>query len=202
MNNSQIKYCVLFFPENKLDKLIKNYKNEYKNLEDKENYFNHPPHLSFYLFNSVNNKEEIISQFKRIAYNQVKILYDGWKVFENDQNSSKDTVVMSFKNNSELKKLQFIIAKSMNNFRFSKISYKNIWNNEYEISYNNWGYPFVGNHWIPHITIGSIPSSQKFLTDKLIHEKPSIDNIIINKLTLCSVDGNTHKTLSVIKLNE
>jgi hypothetical protein len=202
MNNREIKYCVFFKPKNNILNTIIKYKNVNKHLEEIENYFNHPPHLTFYLFQSAINEEKIISKFKNLRFKKLSIDFDGWKIFENDQNSNKDTVVLSFKTNEEIKKLQMSIVNSLNSFRTSKISYNNKWGGLYKESYLKWGYPFIGSHWIPHFTIGSFSQKNKFYLNELISKKNHFSNVLIEELFLCRVNKNEHISICNIKLDE
>ena len=202
MNNSEIKYCVLFEPKNSFQKLIVNYKNSYKNLETRNNFFYHPPHLTIYLFNSSSSENKIISKFKKIRFKKITIDYDNWKTFDNDQNSGKDTVVLAFQLNTEIKKLQEAIAQSLNNLKTSKIEYKNEWEGLFKKSYLKWGYPFVGKHWIPHFTIGSFSKKNKSYLNELISKKNKFNKILIDEISLCRVNDDKHITISKILLHE
>ena len=68
-------------------------------------------------------------------------------------------------------------------------------------SYCEWGYPFVGEIWIPHITIGSLDISKSKLIDEAI--KFRTPNIIkLDNISLYQIEGDNHKLLNKIKFKK
>ena len=82
-------------------------------------------------------------------------------------------------------------------------SMKNIVNNlnldQYEHSKDKYGYPFIGNHWIPHITIGSMDINPEKLLE---YSKKLLDlpkEITINNLGLFKIEGDSHQLIKKIE---
>jgi hypothetical protein len=126
-------------------------------------YLNHLPHLSLYVFNiNSNNLSDVILEFKEMqkSLDQFSAQIVKWKVFENDILTKLNTLSFEIELSNELKVLQMKVVDSLSNFHIKN-------NNEYEgelkFSNDRYGYPFVGNHWIPHITIGSMDINTKNL---------------------------------------
>ena len=68
------------------------------------------------------------------------------------------------------------------------------------ISQKKYGFPFVGNHWIPHFTIGSIKNFIQ-MNDYKNFKKLKINlNNEINKITVWKIIGSKHIKLKEIKL--
>jgi hypothetical protein len=67
-------------------------------------------------------------------------------------------------------------------------------------SQKKYGFPFVGNHWIPHFTIGSVKNFIK-MNDYKIFRKLKINlKSEINKITVWKIIANKHIKLKEIKL--
>ena len=114
----------------------------------------------------------------------------------------KDTVVIAFKLNNEIMKFQQSIVKNLNRLKSSNIKYENEWRELYKKSYLEWGYPFVGTHWIPHFTIGSFSKKNRFYLNELVSKKNKHNKILIDEISLCRVDNDKHTTISKIYLSD
>ena len=161
-------------------------------------YLNHLPHLSLYVFNiNSNNLSDVIVEFKEMqkSLNQFSAKIVKWKVFENDILTKLNTLSLEIELSNELKVLQMKVVDSLSNFHIKS-------NNEYfgELKFSNdrYGYPFVGNHWIPHITIGSMDINTKnlFKFSKELFVFPQ--EILINNICLFEIKGDHHKLIKKI----
>ena len=66
-------------------------------------------------------------------------------------------------------------------------------------SYIQYGYPFVGEHWIPHITIGSLDIEKKKLTEFSEEMINFPITIKINNLGLFKIEADSHSLIKRIE---
>ena len=129
-----------------------------------------------------------------------------WIVFKNDVLTGKNTLALSVKKTKEILKIQKEIANSLLEFIDKPMSYTSDWagigantvdkmitsnmDKEYRDSYDKYGFPFVGDHWIPHLTIASI------INKELISKLQSIDfdfsKLSTGDICLYRIDGEDH----------
>ena len=65
-------------------------------------------------------------------------------------------------------------------------------------SYNRYGFPFVGEHWIPHFSISSLRAEKThpIIEDFLSNTKQ--DHFTVNQLSVWRVDGDEHTQLETV----
>jgi hypothetical protein len=103
----------------------------------------------------------------RIKKEKISFLVDSWKIFDNDLVTQGDTLSIGLVPNSLAFEFQRNIAESLLNIIKKPIFYNNIWEGKYKESYDRYGFPFVGSHWIPHLTIASVKKEGKKLIDEI-----------------------------------
>ncbi len=67
-------------------------------------------------------------------------------------------------------------------------------------SYLDFGFPFVGDHWIPHFTISSlkVAKNHKIIRDFLLDQ---IDiSFTVNKISVWDINGNQHQMIEEFTL--
>ena len=64
------------------------------------------------------------------------------------------------------------LADSLLNFVRKPLLYHNTWEGKFKESFDKYGFPFVGSHWIPHLSIASVKGGGK----KIINEFKSFTN--------------------------
>ena len=74
--------------------------------------------------------------------------------------------------------------------------------NEYAKSQEKYGYPFVGKHWIPHITVGSVDLAKSKIEEEI--KKLEIINLTIkaDSLHFYEIKNEKHKLIKKMKLHE
>ena len=145
-------------PKYELRNYIVKWKLKIKKKYSNTKYINHPPHLTLF-FANISKENKAIEAIENVA-NQLKsfkIHINQAGIFVNDAFTGKDTIYLKINKNRKIYLLQKKIA---NNLKFlvnkRKLNnFKNL-NNNLKKSFLNYGYPFVGTHWKPHFTIGSI----------------------------------------------
>ena len=85
-------------PQGELKNFIKKWKKKFKEKDRNSKYLNHPPHLSIYVANLLNQKK-IILEIQSITSNfqSFKINIDKINIFYNDALTNKDTIFLSVK---------------------------------------------------------------------------------------------------------
>ena len=191
LNNNT--YCILWEPPENIQNFVFSKKNKVRTIAPNSSYLNHLVHSTLYVFNSAKDSSEIIEKInnsiKNIQIFNINIY--NWKVFYNDLITKSDTLVLEIEINKKLLNIQNKIVKSLNSIRSNNIYYNNTWEGEYLKSYNNWGFPFVGNHWIPHITIASLSNQNKFINNT-IQEDINFPSLEFNSISLHLVKNNEH----------
>lgn len=195
-----IKIGVFYLPDKTLNNDIKELKSFFGEKSNNSQFIHHLPHSTFYLFNSDESEiKNILTNFENIKKNisSFSVEINDWIIFENDILTGMNTLCLKFKSTNDLKNLQRIIVKAL--FK-SHISSDTIGlKGEFLKSDKLYGFPFVGQHWIPHITIGSldIPSKDINRYCKEIFEFPRKVNI--NNLNLFRVYGDSHELMNTIE---
>ena len=120
---------------------------------------------TIFLFNAhEQDQSQIISRIKNVKIN---FLVDSWKIFYNDSVTGGDTLAIGWVPNSFAFEFQQDLSDSLLDFIKTPIFYKNEWEGKYKESYNRYGFPFVGSHWIPHLTVASVKKEGKKLIDDI-----------------------------------
>lgn len=182
-----IKLGVFYCLEGGFKNDVESFKSFFSSKCEISKYLNHLPHLSFYVFNiNSNSLSDVIFEFNKMqkSLNQFSSKTVKWKVFENDILTKLNTLYLEIELSNELKFLQMKVVGSLRKFHIKNYSE---YEGELKLSNDRYGYPFVGNHWIPHITIGSMDIKSKNLlefSEKLFAfpQKISINNICLFKI--------------------
>ena len=188
-------------PNKKLKKIIIKWKKNLKKKKVKGKFINHPPHSTIFLANIRNKKKLFLVLEKTIAnFNQFKITINKTSVFKNDLFTNGDTIYLNIKKNKKLLLLQKKIANNLKPLVDKKSKNMKFKNNLLDSSQKKYGFPFVGNHWIPHFTIGSVKNFIEMNDYKIFRKlKINLKNEI-NKISIWEIIGNKHIKLKEIKL--
>ena len=162
----------------------------------------HPPHSTIYYANLIKDKDilnvleatvKTIDSF-RISVNKTLIFYD-------DELTGGDTMCLLINKNDKLFQIQKKIAKSLKFFIKKNSNAKQKFTNKaLSTSVKKYGYPFVGKHWLPHFTIGSIKNKRNSSEFKqFTKEKVKFTNNI-NYISAWKISGNKHVLIKRFKL--
>ena len=157
-----IKLGVFYCVDGILKNNVESIKSFFKTKSKESKYLNHLVHSTLYVFEIESDKiKDVIEKFQSLqkVLSPVSSKINKWRVFENDILTNLNTLCLEIESSKDLFSLQMNIATSFLEFRLKKT------NTDFEgllkESYNKYGYPFVGEHWIPHITIGSLDIEKK-----------------------------------------
>ena len=193
-----IKLGVFYCLEDGFENDIEYFKSFFSSKCEISKYLNHLPHLSLYVFNiNSHNLNDVIFEFNQIqkSLNKLSAKIVKWKVFENDILTKLNTLSLEIELSNELKVLQMKVVDSLSKFHLKS-------NNDYigELKFSNdrYGYPFIGNHWIPHITIGSMDIKSKNLLELSEKLFAFPQKISINNICLFKIKGDHHELIKKI----
>ena len=198
--------AIFIEPKNNLRKFIYKWKSIIK-----KNYFDtkltsHPPHSTIY-FANLKKEKKIFEELEKITSNfrPFKIKVFKTNIFYNDKFTNGDTIYLNIKKNKQLYSLQLKIAEKLKYFLKTNIKMQNmklLKDLKLKLSQKKYGFPFVGSHWQPHFTIGSIKNFRttedfkKFTKNKIYYENE------INCISVWKVLGEKHIRLKIFKFGK
>jgi broad specificity phosphatase PhoE len=189
------KYGIFWIPENKLKDYVKYWKLKIKGLEEQADYLYHPVHATIFLFEAYEKDQtSIISSIKN---RKINFKVEGWKLFEKDSITSGETITISLKASEEIYIFQEYIVKTLLSFSINPIKYNNNWMGEFKESYEKYGFPFVGNHWIPHLTVASVKNEGKTLLNEIISTPINIEHPVDGYLALFKIFDETQECVHI-----
>ena len=188
-------------PKGKCNHFIKKWKKFLNSKFKVNNYALHPPHLSIYVGN-LKLEKSLVLELKKLSkkFNEIEIVINKLDIFQNDVFTKKDTIFLRVKKNKTLSTFQLRVAKIVKNYFLSSkttnFSDKNLNN-----SYQNFGFAFVGRHWIPHFTLASVKNFNKSSVYRKMIKKKILFKFKIKKISLWKINKEKHKKILDIKLN-
>ena len=201
----QLKYnesCSFFKPKCLITKRNFFLEKEVKISGIDSKYNNHPPHSTVINVDVRNYHSAIIDIKKSIkGFEPFEIIIDNKSVFWDDELTNGHTLYFGIKKNTNLLSFQKLIAESLKVHKIKSTAPHFIKNNQllYD-SFENYGFPFIGSHWIPHFTIASLKTSkadkliQKFLTNVRLEKMP------VNSFSIWIIKGEQHKEIEKVNL--
>ena len=195
-----IKLGVFYCVDGILKNEVESIKSFFKTKSKGSKYLNHLAHSTLYVFEIQSEKiVDVIEKFQTLqkVLSPVSTQINKWRVFENDILTNLNTICLEIELSKDLFSLQMNIVNSLREFHLKKP------NTDFEgllkESYIQYGYPFVGEHWIPHITIGSLDIDKKKLTDYSYGMFNLPRRIKINNLGLFKIEGDSHSLIKKIE---
>lgn len=195
-----IKLGVFYSPENDLRNNIEFIKTYFGSKSKINKYLDHLVHSSIYVFNTeLIEINEIIKEFENLqnTLNPITSKIKKWIVFGDDILTGLNTLCLEVELTNELKNLQYDIVNTL--FKFHSNELQNSFEGNLKISNDKYGYPFVGEHWIPHFTIGSMEIETKKILEHSDGFFQFPKDIIINNLSLYKIEGDSHSLIKKIK---
>lgn len=189
-------YGIFWIPSAFICEQINQIKQSVIQLESEADYVYHPVHSTIFLFNSILQPKEVAILFEKMLKDKsaFEVVIYGWKIFHQDPITRKHTITWGVQLNQSLSNLQKSIAEAIITKEVLPIKYPVSWDGDYALSYKRWGFPFVGSHWIPHITVASVKSDMiVFGVQEKFPLKPQID--VCREIGLFLINGQTHSHL-------
>jgi 2'-5' RNA ligase len=162
----------------------------------------HPPHMTLINIEVLNENEAIgvISSISK-NINPFQISVISKNLFWNDTATGGHTMFYCVERNEALFNLQQSLAKSLQEMKKTIQPPKNLTKDKnYLKSFEKYGFPFVGNHWVPHFSVASLQTKKTdiIINDFLQNNKRY--DFMVNKFSIWRIDGDQHTKLKTLKL--
>ncbi len=197
---SLTQYGIFWIPGKALLEYTQQAKSVFALIEPNAPYLHHPVHLTIFLFTTQPNNELAIT--RTINPPKINMEVGNWFVFEKDAATGGDTLSIAIKKTTSLANFQIEIANQLKTFSTKPVFYKNQWSGVFQESYKQYGFPFVGEHWIPHITIASALSNGKELIDTLSRKKIGIADSNDGYWALYEINKDQHICKHIWEINK
>ena len=195
--------AVFILPKGEFESELLSWKEKINQFYPNQPYTEHPPHLT--LINlQVTNEERAVNAILALSGSVLglELNINHTSVFWNDIATNGHTMYFGLRENKELFYLQKIIADTLSSFvRKTQAPKFLLKNKDYLNSFNKYGFPFVGDHWIPHF---SVSSPHIDYSDPIIKEFLSSENIFsfsVNKVSLWHINGDEHINVASVELS-
>ena len=195
---------IINLPKNINNKIIKIKKFVKKNYGN-QTYLNHPPHITLFTCD-IKSLKEFKNYLKKInksmKFNKkITIKTNKLKFFNEDQITKENTFYLSINKNKNLKILQEKIYKKLKpNIKYNYKVEQSLKDHLLKKNYLKYGYPFLGQIWVPHITIASM--NKKININNLKKINPNNLKYYFNPkhIDIYKVVGNNHLFLDNIEI--
>ena len=195
-----IKLGVFYCVDSNLNNKVGSIKSFFSGKSRDSKYLNHLAHSTLYVFEidpkKINDVVEKFDSLQKIL-SPVSSQITNWRVFERDILTGFNTLCLEIEITKGLKLLQLNVVDSLCKFHSRKM--KSNFDGDLKFSNDKYGYPFVGDHWIPHITIGSLDIDQNRLIDLSQGMFNFPRGIKINNLGLFQIEKDSHSLIKRIE---
>ena len=186
--------AVFLEPRGELHDAILRWKTKVSKIMPEEPYCSHPPHCTLF-HTEVKFEKKALARLKNILAKTepFELEVHGTEIFWEDVLTGGHTLYLRITSDRKLNDLQLNVAKSLKNL-IHKTSLPALLKNNPVLkkSFENYGSPFIGDHWIPHLSIASMRTEK---SHPLISEFQSWQpkyNLKVNELSFWRVNGNDH----------
>ena len=189
-------------PDGKLNAKIIQWKNIVEKELNNQPYTNHPSHLTI-IHSEIEDKEATINEIKEYlcSLKSFYLTVNKNNVFWDDLSTSGHTLTYNIKKNIYLNNIQLKLSLIFSKYKKHIVipesfrSHKDLYD-----SYVNYGFPFVGRHWIPHFTISSLRvEKNNIIIKKFLLDKLDI-SIKVNKISVWNINGSQHQIIDEFPL--
>ena len=188
---------VFIVPNGELKSKITSWKKKIEKELHEQPYTSHPPHLTI-IHSNINEYNSVINEIKEClkGLKPFKLTVHENNIFWDDLFTGGNTLSYNIKKNKYLneiqKKLSVVFSKYKKNNEIPEFlrTHKQLYN-----SYIDFGFPFVGEHWIPHFTISSLKvgKNHKLIRDFLLDQ---IDiSFTVNTVSIWDIKDNQHQMI-------
>ena len=191
-------FGVFIEPSGELKTSILSWKEKVNQELPDQPYCSHPPHSTLIhtsiLKNSVAQKE--IKKAVKF-FSAFSITMEEKQVFWDDEaTGGGHTLNWKIRQTNELRKLQLLLAKALKPYIIvRKIPEYVKADPEFTHSFKLFGFPFIGSHWIPHITIASIQTERNHpLIDEFL-KQIGVLTMIVNEVSCWNIENDQHTLL-------
>tara|TARA_Y100000768_G_scaffold352142_1_gene303510 strand:+ start:557 stop:1153 length:597 start_codon:yes stop_codon:yes gene_type:complete len=193
---------VFILPNGELKSKITFWKKKIEEELHEQPYTNHPPHLTI-IHSNINEYKAAINEIKECLerLKSFKLTVSKNNIFWDDLFTGGNTLSYNIKKNEYLNDIQKQLSTVFSKYKDSNEIPKFFRaNRQLYDSYLDFGFPFVGDHWIPHFTISSlkVAKNHKIIKDFLLDQ---IDiSFTVNKISVWDINGNQHQMIEEFTL--
>lgn len=195
--------AIFISPNKEIYKKVLFWKSKFKSQFGNQLFIDHPPHITLANFYSENDFLiiEKLYNLNRNFKQTLSIEVVGTDEFINDPVTKQNTPYISVENSKNLNMYQKNILNSINLLIKSKFI-ANFENNNYNLNIKKYNYPYVGDDWKPHITIGSFKNEylDSEIRKEFLNEKINF-RFNVNMISVFKIVNNQHIKLEDIKIN-
>jgi 2'-5' RNA ligase len=185
-------------PDPTIGALVLRHKHEVRALVGNQLYLNDPPHVTLYLA-LFSSRRKVIDLATELVENLTppEVTISGWHVFERDQLTGNQTLVFQFSPVciAQLQAVQQSALRCLGPERDRRATEARYASRLEALSpveqrsIQEFGFPFTGKQWHPHLTIASIqPTAWQRVADCLLSETPRAKGQF-DSLTVFELDG-------------
>ncbi len=199
--------CFIEPEENLLDHIMHEKELIPKYFEGPYMYLSHPPHLTLFTLHVSRNqiRDLIFAARKEVKVHsnffiETKNIY----IFYNDVLTGGHTVTREVRKSQQLEALQMRLIEAARPFRDTCAELRSgITEETLKTNFEVYGFPFVGEIWVPHITISSIGATKNNVNALNIHTTKLKYNYSqnVSKVSYWLIKGDNHKKLTEIELS-
>jgi hypothetical protein len=196
-------FAVFIEPSGALKTSILRWKERVNQELPNQPYCSHPPHSTLIHTNILQDSFAQLEIKKTVKFFPAfSITMKEKQVFWNDEaTGGGHTLIWKIGQTNELYKLQLLLAKAIKPHIVESKIPKYVKNNpDFSRSFKLYGFPFIGSHWIPHMTIASIHTDRDHqLIDNFLREV-GVLTIMVNQISCWNIEKENHTLLERIYL--
>ena len=196
-----MRFAIFIRPNESLKIAISDWKKKVNLSLKNQPYTNHPPHLTLIRFNTKNlNKAIALIKDSLIRVKPFEIKINNSDVFFNDILTGGHTLFFKVNRDKQITKLQKVIAKNLSSSIIHESKSECLLEGRFLESFRQFGWPFVGEHWIPHFSIASLLTNKDhhLVTEFLSNNKNYI--LKVNQISIWEIKSDDHLLIETIKL--
>ena len=198
-------YAVFLEPQGMLRQEIISLKNLVNETLPGQKYCNHPPHCTL-IFGAYQEPEKWMDEL-HVAVSlcdPFELDTENFHVFYHDQQAGGGhTVVIRIENSSSLFSTQAKVGEILSSHKLDlpdQARLAILKKEPFKTSMERYGFPFIGEHWLPHFSIASLKIRKDSLFLKKLLQRSVSYNFMLGDLSIWEVDGDRHTKLYTIQL--
>lgn len=197
------KYAIFIEPQAELREEILLTKNLVELNLPGQKYCNHPPHCTV-IFGAYEEPHCWINALQVVAesFSPFLLTTEGYYVFYNDRLAGGGhTLVIKAALSPLLSQLQISVSEILSRHKIEALSIsKHPDNDPISLSLARYGFPFVGNHWVPHFSIASLKIRRNAKILRQIVVRPQRYSFQVDELSVWKVDEDNHEKMYSVRL--
>lgn len=196
-----MSFGVFILPYGDFEQEVYAWKERIQSVHPNQPYTAHPPHLT--LINlEVSSEDDAIDAIANLSKSMRPLTVNVacTAVFWEDLATGGHTLYFGLKKAKALHTIQQKISVTLTGYRKEVQAPEHVRNNNvYMNSFNKYGFPFVGEHWIPHFSVSSLRSEK---SDPIIREFLSSKfrySFRVKEVSLWHINMDEHTHLKTVK---